>query len=338
MKRLSCRAAVKVFAQFLRSSGYRESTIRIKLTYVSVFFTFLGQEADVREVDRETVNAYLDYLASAISKRTGKPYAKGTRQALMDTVRLLFRCLYQEDLIIRNPVRDIEFRAQGEKKRRAVFTEEEMARFLDGLETKTLRGLRDRTLFELMYSSGLRVSEAAKLTVGDIDFNAGLLLIREAKWGKDRIVPVTGTALAFLRQWTAGREERKQERVFGWERGQSINRRFKALLAERGFTRTNFSAHSIRHSTATHLLAHGADLRYVQELLGHRSLETTAIYTNELSENLKRIYRSYHPRENDYYKEVDGEYLKRIESLTAALKDKKRLERRSWFRLRRKEK
>ena len=96
-------------------------------------------------------------------------------------------------------------------------------------------------------------------------------------------------------------------------KGSGINSRFKKLLKQAGLYRPGLTAHSIRHSLGTHLLANGADLRYVQELLGHESIKTTVVYTHELYENMKKIYKSYHPRENQLWQEVDGEYLKRFE-------------------------
>ena len=115
----------------------------------------------------------------------------------------------------------------------------------------------------------------------------------------------------------------------------------QTLLHRSGLYRAGLSAHSIRHSIATHLLENGADLRYVQELLGHESIETTVLYTNELNENMKRIYKSYHPRENQLWCEVDGEYLGRLERLHAQLQrqgritEGKREARARWYQARR---
>jgi site-specific recombinase XerD len=335
MKRLGCDEVKVIFLRYLAEAGYKPGTISSKMTQLRVFFAFLKPGVDFREIGKDTILEFLRYLNGFVSEKTGKPYSRRMKLLCLGAVRLVFRCLYQEELILSNPLQDVEIHPQGIEKRRSILTEEEMNAFLDGIEPDTDLGLRDRALFELLYSSGLRVSEAAKLTVGDIDFNSRMILIRESKWGKDRIVPVNEAASAFLKQLLAGREERKEERVFGVVRGASINLRFQKLLKDRGMGRELLSAHSIRHSIATHLLARGADLRYVQELLGHRSIETTAGYTHELNENLKRIYRSHHPRENEYFKEVDEAYLRRVEALIAELTDKERLKNREKHRRRR---
>jgi site-specific recombinase XerD len=264
MKRLGCNAVRLIFLHYLTEAGYKANTIYSKMTYLKTFFEFLQNQnttVDFRDLTRETLLAFLNHLNETVSERTGRPYARRMKLMCLGTVRLVFRCLYQEELILTNPLQDVDLHPQGAERRRSILTEEEMNAFLDGIDPETELGLRDRALFELLYSSGLRVSEAAKLTVGDIDFNSRMILIRESKWGKDRIVPVNEPAAAFLKQLTAGREERKEERVFGVLRGASINNRFQKLLKKRGMGRELLSAHSIRHSIATHLLARGADLR-----------------------------------------------------------------------------
>jgi integrase/recombinase XerD len=157
--------------------------------------------------------------------------------------------------------------------------------------------------------------------VGDYDAANRLLLIRESKWGKDRVVPVSQVAAAFVEKQIAGR--RKEEPMFGSRRFRlsqtRIRKVFKRRLKESGIDKPGATLHSIRHATATHLLLNGAPIRYVQELLGHESIETTVRYTHVLTENLKRIYRQFHPRENALYKEVTKEYVDRLAEFKAEL-------------------
>lgn len=318
MKKLNVSRVRNIFRNYLMEAGYKENSIQTRTTYLEVFFEHLKEHEktdDFREVGSKELKGFVKYVNETISERTQKPYTFLTRQALFGTVRLLFRCLYVEELILVNPTQDFPFRPLGAVKRKEILGQEEMGRFLDGIELSGPLGLRDRALFELMYSSGLRVSEVEKLDFKDIDFENRMVLIRQGKWGKDRVEPVSEVAMSFLKMYLQERVVKKGA-VFVGDRGRlgaaAINTRFKKLLSEAGLYRPGVSAHSIRHSVATHLLSNGADLRYVQELLGHESIETTVRYTHDLFENMKRIYKSHHPRENEYYKEVDEEYLKRL--------------------------
>jgi site-specific recombinase XerD len=166
-----------------------------------------------------------------------------------------------------------------------------------------------------------------KLDRGDIELSSRMLIVRDAKWSKDRMVPINEVAAAFLSMYL-GSEVRPEQPAFVGQRGRisryCVKCRFHHHLSNAGLEGKGLTPHSIRHATATHMLAHGADLRYVQELLGHESIETTVIYTNELFENLKRIYKTYHPRENALYREVDEEYRERLERLAARLEDPRR--------------
>jgi integrase/recombinase XerD len=327
MKKLPVNEVKKLFPSWLREAGYKENTIRIKMQYAKSFFEFAeGKVSDFRDIGADAIREYMKQLDAKVSGRTKKHLAARTKNQVFHVVRLIFKCLYLYELIVKNPALEIEYEAVGYKTQRMTLSEGEMASFLDSIDIDHGSGLRERAIFELMYSSGLRESEVSNLVIGDIDFEGRLILIRQSKWGKDRVVPVSEVAAGFLSKYLSGRSK-KEEHVFigkfGRIRGHTINSLFKKILSELGMYRKGLSAHSIRHSCATHLLSHGADLRYVQELLGHESIETTTVYTHELYENMRRIYRTYHPRENELYKEVDDEYMRRLMALRMRLAKQK---------------
>lgn len=322
MSGLSEARARAVFQDSLRAAGYKSNTILTKCAFLGPFFTYLRNSScrDLREVDRACLEGFLAWLREVVSARTSRPYSPLTRKSVWTAVSALFRVLYLHKYILTNPARSIALLPGQAVPPKAILSQAHMAQFLDSIDVKARLGLRDRALFELMYSSGLRVSEASRLLVSDVDVGSRMAIVRQGKWGKDRVVPVGKVAIGFLSLYlkaygSAG------ERLFGgqWPRdsysGAAINRRFKLLAKRARVYKAGLSAHSIRHSLATHLLENGADLRYVQELLGHESIETTVVYTNELHENMKRIYKSFHPRENQLWIEVDEEYLERLEGL-----------------------
>jgi site-specific recombinase XerD len=314
MRKLHVEKVKEVFKTWLIEAGYGEKTILTKLAYAKEFFDYVyGKADDFRDAGQKFIRDYLKHLDKTKSKKSGLPYAQRTRKGMFGVVKLIMKCLYVNELILVNPARDIEYRPCGEKRVREILSRKEMSEFLDKIPADNPYDLKKRAIFELMYSSALRLSEVSKLTVEDIDFENRMLLIRQAKWRKDRVVPVSLVAMKFLNLYL-GTRRNKEEKVFNLK-GARINVLFKKMLKKMGMYRKGLSAHSIRHSTATHLLENGADLRYVQELLGHESIETTIVYTHELYESVKRIYKIYHPRENEYYREIDDEYLKELNEL-----------------------
>ena len=327
---LDAAKAHAVLVEYLQSLRYKAGSIRTKIECLKPFLAFLAAQgiSDLREVSPADIQRYLGGQANAVSPRTSRPYSPLTLAMFHAAVRLLFTALCQAQLVLANPARELSFRPAARGKLRAVFSEEEISRFLDGIDIHQPLGLRDRTMFELMYSSGLRAGEVGRLDRGDIDLAGRMLIVRDAKWSKDRVLPVNAVATSFLTLYLQGASDPKRP-VFLGQRGRisarAVARRFQHHTAPAGLHGKGFTPHSIRHATATHLLAHGADLRYVQELLGHESIETTVIYTHELLENLKRIYRRYHPRENELFREVDPDYLARVDRLVARLEDPRRL-------------
>ena len=330
MPALELAAGTAVLVEYLQELRYREGTIRTKLAYLEHFEEYLAHEGieDLREVGPREIERFIEWERQATSARTGRAYSSGTLLGAWSSVKLLYRALVQAELVLRNPTREVRLRLKDKGRPRRVFTEEEIGRFLDGIDVHRSLGLRDRAIFELMYATGMRGGEVGKLDRADIDLEARILIVREAKWSKDRVVPIGEVAHTFLSRYLAERGERAGP-AFRGQRGRlsrsGIVKRFRIHLMQAGLEGLGLTVHSIRHAAATHLLAHGADLRYVQELLGHESIETTVGYTREQVENLKRIYRRYHPRENGLYREVDEEYRGRVGKLLGRLEDPRRL-------------
>jgi integrase/recombinase XerD len=184
-----------------------------------------------------------------------------------------------------------------------VLDEEEVRRLLAAPDTATPEGFRDRTMLELLYATGLRVSELVGLRLAQLRLDGGFL-IAFGKGSKERVVPVGETAEQWLRRYLAEMRPRqargRHDAVFVTRRGGAMTRqgfwkRLKALGRAAGIERP-LSPHVLRHSFATHLLEHGADLRSVQAMLGHADISTTEIYTHVHRERLRRVYDRFHPR------------------------------------------
>jgi site-specific recombinase XerD len=277
--------------------------------------------ADVRKLGKKDLVAFHTWITSQRAPRSGRALAVETTNQYMAVVRRLYSVLYRRGVIAENPWHELAVgRARSKAWRRRALTMVEVTRFLESLDTTTRVGLRDRCLFELMYSSGLRVGETVRLKVGDLDFEGRLMQVR-GKFSKDRIVPFSQVAREFVVLYVGERIEDREAWVFpglstGGRGGHlsipTVEVRFRGYMAKLGMKSEEVTVHSLRHSTATHLLENGASVRHVQELLGHANVETTARYTHVLTESLAKVYRKYHPREHELFEEVDEEYERRL--------------------------
>lgn len=322
MKKLNEQLIIELHRQYLASRGYKEKTVRMKRGYLKKFLKYLGTTKhtyDIRDITEKVISEYILYLEGLISEKRNKTLSVITRNQMVVAVKELFKSLYVNDYILTNPAQGITLKRCKSYEKRAILDQKEMELVLDSIDS-----LRDRTMYELAYSTGLRVSEIVNLKINDIDVDNRLIRINRGKFSKDRIEPVTEVSMSFLKKYLWGRWRKKDEYVFpgrGGKTGKStVNAHFKKWSANAGVKKKNLCAHSIRHTIATHLLEQGLDVRYVQELLGHESIETTVQYTHMMYENMKRIYKSYHPRENEYYEEVSQEYVNRLNGLKEQLK------------------
>lgn len=323
--KLTIKKSKIIFKDYLTETGYKNSTIRTKMANILLFLNFITMKLnieDFRDVKSGNIISFLKELETMVSKRTNNFYSKRYKISLLITIKLFFKSLYIKGEIFLNPALDITYHPAGEIKEKVILTEEEIETFLDSIIIKSYKNKRDRAIFELMYSSGLRVGEVVNFKKSDINFEESLAHVRLGKFNKDRIVPVSDIAILLLKDFT--KRMREEKLLFTNNKGlklssNTVNKRLHHYLKESGIDKNGITCHSIRHSIATHLLNRGADLRYVQSLLGHESIETTVVYTHILGDKLKRIYKSHHPRENLYYEEADSKYLKSISEFEMVL-------------------
>lgn len=281
---------------------------------------------DLRLLGKKDLVSYHAFLAAQNSKRTGEALSASTINNRFRAVCLLFSCIYRAGLIAENPTHSLSLSLPcSHAWKRRPLTRDEITRFLENIDTTSEQGLKDRTLFELIYSSGLRVAEVAALKIGDLDFERRLMVVR-GKFDRDRMVPFSEVAHDFLIRFLRDRIEHPDTWLFQGFRGarkrvhlmpNSVSERFRKLLRRFGMDKPEISTHSIRHSTATHLLENGASIRHVQELLGHRSIESTVRYTHVMTDGLAKVYRRHHPREHELFEAVDDEYERRLSTLLA---------------------
>lgn len=221
----------------------------------------------------------------------------------LSVYRQFYRWLIREGTITSDPVALIESPKTGRGLPKAL-TEEDIESLLAAPDTQTLLGMRDRAMLELMYATGLRVSELVDLQLSNLNLNQGVIRVI-GKGQKERLVPIGDEADDCLKDYLAnGRPDllkgAQTQEVFVTSRKSGMTRQAFWYMVRRYATQCGItkklSPHMLRHSFATHLLNHGADLRVVQLLLGHSDLSTTQIYTHIAREGLKRMHEAHHPR------------------------------------------
>lgn len=269
--------------------GYSRHTILNYSKDLSEFKAFLG-ERELETVDYLALRKFL----SVLRERNLKSRSISRK---LSCLRSFFRFLNREGLLKSDPAKAVS-NPKLEKHLPKFLTEEEITRLIESPDLAKLSGLRDRAILETFYSTGMRVSELVGLNLEDIDFFSGVVKIR-GKGKKERMAPIGEKALGVLRDY-AQKRKNNPPAVFLNKNGGRLTDRGVRLILDKYIRSTalreDISPHSLRHSFATHLLNRGADLRSVQELLGHANLSTTQIYTHVTMDKLKGVYDKAHPR------------------------------------------
>jgi integrase/recombinase XerC len=231
-------------------------------------------------------------------------YAKSSISRRLASVRSFMRFGQREGWAKSNPAKALR-NPRKSRKLPHFLTSEEVGKLLDAPKGTGAQAVRDRAILETLYSAGLRVSELVGLADGDLDFTAGIVRVR-GKGKRERLAPIGSYAARELKRWLEVRKLSPREKtgreapVFTNKFGTRLTTRSVARMLEKYLKETGLdsrtSPHTLRHSFATHLLDRGADIRSVQELLGHKSLVTTQIYTHVSTANLRAAYEKAHPR------------------------------------------
>ena len=317
------------FVEHLKGRGYKESSIPPYLASLELFFSFLRRKKVhvVQDVKESDLASFVKYL-KITPFRSGKNLTVATVNIRLRHVKQFFAWLYRNEYILTDVGQSLVYSVREMQKEKRIFTKDEMARFLDCIADKLYR-----VIFELMYATGLRLAEVVALDRDDIDLGSRTLNVRCGKGAKDRVVPFHLLAATLLQNHLRDLEKIKikdDKALFVSPYGRltttPLRNAFNLYLEKSHLDGKGLTPHSIRHSCATHLLENGADIRYVQELLGHESIETTAKYTHLATDYLRRAYKQFHPRENELFVEVDEKYLNEVDSLISFISKRSRKE------------
>jgi integrase/recombinase XerD len=296
------------FIEWSNSRGYSRRTTAMRADHLKRFIRWCVERSLDRpqDVTRPILERYRRYLYHYRKEKNGDPLSFATQQQRLLPLRAFFRWLSRENLILSNPASELELPRVHRKLPAHVLTREDIERVMAQTALRGELGVRDRAMLETLYSTGIRRSELVGLKLYDLDVRNGTLFVRAGKGEKDRYVPLGSRAIGWLRRYI---EEVRPELVIepdeGWlflhEFGEAFEKnrlsdRVKKYLIAAGIEKPG-SCHLFRHAMATQMLENGADIRFIQAILGHAQLSTTEIYTHVTIAQLKEVHALTHPAE-----------------------------------------
>jgi len=297
------------FIEHMKVRNYAKATLIGYSRYVGQFLDYLRANdiTDLKRVTRDTLTVYQVKLIEFRDKK-GRRYTIATVSIKIRAVKRFFEYLESSNQILINPAEHIKEPKKETRLPRAVLTEDEVRKILDQPNLSTMTGIRDRTVLEVFYSSGIRLAELLNLTVYDCDLQGGMLRVK-GKFSKDRVVPLGKHAIRFLKEYITRvrprhtKNNKAVRNLFVNQTGQplasqTIQQQIRNYAKEAGIKK-HVTPHIFRHTFATELVKNGADIRAVQKMLGHSCLSVTQIYTKVAGVDVKRTHRQSHPREKD---------------------------------------
>ncbi len=290
--------------EWLLMTGHTAEGVRSRRNPIRRFIAWCMERgiADPREITKPILDRYQRHLFY-YRKPDGAPLTIGTQSGLLAPIKGYFKWLAQENHLLYNPASELQLPRQPKSLPKTILSVAEVESILAEAEPDTVPGLRDRALLETLYSTGLRRMEVPKLGLHDVDIARGIVQVRRGKGGKDRVIPIGARACAWIDKYLL--EARPQLlagdtlALFVTDYGLAVDPEWVATKVKRYMEFAGIhkpgSTHLLRHACATHMLEGGADIRFIQAMLGHASLTTTEIYTHVSIDKLSEIHAASHP-------------------------------------------
>ena len=303
----SLRQAVYDYLQTAYPQGLSQATYLQRQDSLKVFVGWCETQPihSLLAVESVTLETYQGWLRAALlGRKEGKQQPKTILTRLLD-VRNFFRWCIKENLILINPAADWDLGNRKPQSLPDCLTEKEVILLLETPDIKTILGLRDKAVLETLYSTGIRRQELAGLNLKDIDTDQGIIRVTRGKGGKNRLVPIGIKATQWIEEYKNRSRihliNQKTKALFLGFNGNRLGGMGVAGAVQKAKEKVGIhkwgAAHLLRHSCATHMLKNGADLRVIQEILGHSEIDTTLIYTHLDIEHLKLVHQKTHPAE-----------------------------------------
>lgn len=292
------------FRDWALATGVSVSTVASRERSIARFIAWADERGITRPAD--ITRAVLERYQRALylyRKADGQPLSLTSQEALLNPLKTFFKWLVRENHILANPASELTLPRRPRQLPKTLLSVQQIEHVLNQPDVNEPTGLRDRAILETFYSTAMRRMELVHLTLYDLDLAHGTVMIRQGKGGKDRLIPVGERACAWLGKYLdevrPKLATRTDERtLFLTDYGEAFEKNrlgdlVKRYLRHAGIARG--SCHVFRHACATHMLENGADIRFIQVLLGHAELSTTQIYTQVSIQKLKEIHAATHP-------------------------------------------
>ena len=297
------------YCQHLTVIRYAPGTIKRHGYFLNRLFAYLEEQGiqDITGITKETIQAYQVRCYETVNSK-GEPNSVFHQNNNLKAVKGFFRFLVEDNYLVSDPARDVSYARTPKRLPRSILTGPEVKKVIHAPNTKTATGYRDRAIFEVFYSTGIRRNELINLELADVDYDEGFVRVNSGKGNKDRVVPIGKIACRYIENYVKAVrpmlvKDTIDNHLFLTINGTKISEnrvwQLVKIYSRKTKINKNITTHTFRHTCATLMLRSKANIRHIQELLGHASLDSTQVYTSVSITDLKEVHSKCHPREKD---------------------------------------